>query len=91
MIVDGYGIVYNSVLWGNATLEHTRQFYGKNGKTAESNVPASIQVYNTALQNLSNTIWGVNTVTQKRMPCPIKIQKDVLLSLMISGSLILPM
>ncbi len=65
MIVDGYGIVYNSVLWGNATLEHTRQFYGKNGKTAESNVPASIQVYNTALQNLSNTIWGVNTVTQK--------------------------
>ena len=65
MVVDGFGIVYNSVLWGNATIEHTRQFFGENGRLASASAPASIQVYNTALQNLSNTIWGVNTVTQK--------------------------
>ena len=65
MVVDGYGIVYNTVLWGNATIEHTRQFFGENGRQATASAPASIQVYNTALQNLSNTIWGVNTVTQK--------------------------
>ena len=65
VVVDQYGVVYNTILWGNATLEHTRQFYGENGKTATASSPASIQIYNTALQNLSNTIWGVNTVTQK--------------------------
>lgn len=64
MVVDGFGIVYNTVLWGNATIEHTRQFFGKNGRQATASAPASIQIYNTALQNLSNTIWGVNTVTQ---------------------------
>lgn len=65
MVVDGFGIVYNSVLWGNSTIEHTRQFFGENGRLASASAPASIQIYNTALQNLSNTIWGVNTVTQK--------------------------
>lgn len=64
MVVDGFGIVYNTVLWGNATIEHSRQFFGKNGRLATASAPASIQIYNTALQNLSNTIWGVNTVTQ---------------------------
>lgn len=65
MVVDGFGIVYNTILWGNSTIEHTRQFFGQNGRQASSSAPASIQIYNTALQNLSNTIWGVNTVTQK--------------------------
>ena len=65
MVVDEFGIVYNSILWGNSTSEHNRQFYGLNGKTATAEKPASIQIFNTALENLSNTIWGVNTITQK--------------------------
>ena len=65
LAVDRYGVVYNTILWGNSTLEHTRQFFGENGVAQTASMPPSIQVYYTALQDLSNTIWGVNTVTQK--------------------------
>lgn len=68
MVADGYGIVFNTAFWGNATADHIHQFFAQNAQEATSEYPATVQVSHSALQDLSNTVWGVNTSTTSLYP-----------------------